>query len=458
MRYFLFFPLWLCAVLLMGTIDFNVAMAQSATPYPYRYVYRTTKEGNYTLHMINPADPEAGEETLIIPVNKDELIHGTIISPDGRWIMAQMGTALNDDVSVRILTSDARVIGDFLPHSIMGWHSWSPDSQWIAIPAYSRDEAKSVWYGYYHMYLYHVGTKTLYALDKSNKLFSEGNKYYTYGYGTAWTEDSSHVAIVNLDCTKDCTKELKVIDVATMEEVVYKAPTNDQFCGLKWSPDERMIALLFSCEVGLSHRIDDVFIWSLDENVWLPVTRRTAPLEEDYSQSTTTYSLSHSFFWLDNETLLTSSLGGQFSEGSGFRRDDFSFQTNAYLVSSGQVKEIAPEIFADWKVNPADNQIIAFRRETYQLFPEPEYFRYYVKSAQLEIARKNGSSLTPLYTAESSCSISWSPDGRYLAHLNPIEGCVGAKESLEFWDRKTMTNIHTALNGELYGGGWIMIP
>ena len=129
MQYFLFFPLWLCAVLLMGTIDFNVAMAQSATPYPYHYVYRTTKEVDYTLHMINPADPEAGEETLIIPVNKDELIHGTIISPDGRWIMAQMGTALNDDVSVRILTSDAQVIGDFLPDSIIGWHSWSPDSQ-----------------------------------------------------------------------------------------------------------------------------------------------------------------------------------------------------------------------------------------------------------------------------------------------------------------------------------------
>ncbi|MCA0457999.1 MAG: hypothetical protein LCI00_28795 [Chloroflexi bacterium] len=449
-------PLWFLGVWLIGTINLTMGMTQPAAAY--RYAYNVRSAGANTLHLIDPAVPDAPVDTLTVPANAAENPYIWNMSPDGRWILAAVETQKGS--VLRLYTPDAKAQADFLPHAILGGVRWSPDSQWLVMLAISSEEASSVPFGHYHAYLYHLESATLYPLDANTQRFDEGNEYYSYGF--AWSDDSSQLAIISLDCTTDCQNELKVVDVATLDSAVYRHEADSRLCGLAWSPDNRLIAFQYSCEVGFSRRVDDVFIWSLESDTWLPVTHRTAPLADAYIESTTTYSMTHNYFWLDNDTLLTASLGGRFWEGNGYYEDSFSFDTSVYQVSANTVETLAPELFAGWEVNPADAATVAYRRETYRLYTNDQSERLWEwASIQFEIAHLEGSRLTPLYTGEGGCNLAWSPDGRYLAYTHPLEEfafCSGAQASVELVDSRSMTHTSAAVGDEhITPMGWLMV-
>lgn len=447
--------LWFFGMWLVGTVNLTTAMSQPAAAYRYAYIIQ--QESASTLHLVDPAHPETAE-ALTITANEGEIRSVGNISPDGRWIVADVETESGS--VLRVFTSDTQAHADILPDAIRGEIRWSPDSQWLVIFAISGDEVSSVPFDNYHTYLYHIESAKLYPLDANTQRFGEGNEYYSYRF--AWSDDSSRLAVVSLDCTTVCQNELKVVDVATFESAVYRQEADSRLCGLLWSPDNRMIAFRYSCEVGLSRRVDDVFIWSLADNAWLPVTHRTAPLEDAYIQSTTTYSLTHNYFWLDNDTLLTASLGGRFREGSGFYEDDFAFETSVYQVSTNTLETLAPEFFAGWKVNPIDPQTVAYRREAYRLYDNEHSGRLWEwTSIQFEIAHRQGSGLTSLYTGEGGCNLAWSPDGRYLAYTHPLQEfafCSGAQGSVEFLASSTMMRTSAAVAGEyIVPIGWLLV-
>lgn len=172
--------------------------------------------------------------------------------------------------------------------------------------------------------------------------------------------------------------------------------------------------------------------------------------------------MSHNYFWLDTDTLMTASLGGRFREGSGFYEDDFAFDTSVYQVSVGRLTTHPSEVLTGWKVQPTNAQTIAYRREAYRLYTNDQSERLWEWAlVELEIAHREGSDLIPLYIGEGGCNLAWSPDGHYLAYTYPLDGltfCNGAQGSVEFLASPLLTITSAAVEGDYFSPmGWLLV-
>ncbi|MEZ4670238.1 MAG: hypothetical protein R3E39_20215 [Anaerolineae bacterium] len=438
----------LCAVLLVVGIHTPPTSAQ--TDFRYRLAYVTQAVQGITLHVLNPADPLAPAEIIPLPTTEGKRLYGVNVSPDGQWMLATMKSGDEDPPLLRLYTSDMQAHRDFNLGNMAP--SWSPDSHWLMLPIYN-------WAGSLYWF-----TLSVYDLQTDTLLnFTNSDEHYPYSY--AWSDDSTRLAVVSRVCdTVPCYTQLEIYDTATWEATVYTNPAPSTLCRLVWSPDNQSLAFNYSCEVGVSQWITDVFVWSLPQDTWIPVSHRTQPLTDDEFITNLSYSFDHTYLWLNPETLLTASIGGRYREGGGYEDATFSYDTRIYNITRGTDELLDPRILTDWQVSPANPHLYSYRRESYELYDSESSMRLWrLTASQVEIATYDGTAFSPIYSTDGGCNMEWSPDGRYLAHTDVHEGflfCRGGNKTIKFIDSATMTNISISLeeSGENYPIGWLFMP
>lgn len=414
---------WIAFIACMFCIILPIAAQPSATT-SYRFLYATVEvfipllgyDDIYTLHWIDPTNPEAPEQTLTLG---DYLRPCHTTSPNGRWLLLcyndpnggsvvyTVGLMLMDllDSGIRSITP---VLADSDDVSGISQPQWSPDSRYITFVDYTREGMNS--------YLYDVENSRIKPITVPN--FTEiPDAFPDRPIFRLWSADSKQFITSRCLDARCYRTQLDVLHVSDMSLIATKTIDTDSYgvCNFNWSPDKRYISFQTYCYLSGIFPFNEIFIWDTHLDTLEQITHFTNPPPEQLTEYPPERYAGYSTLWYDEQNLLLSVQADTTIMRVGVDPDSLVTQTLRHQFPGGEAVLLNDNHITEWALNP-HTQDIAFASQTFTFNPNG----YFDKTpSAVRIATMNDGDLQPFLSLPSGNEFMWSPDGTVLAYRDP---------------------------------------
>jgi len=401
--------MWRITLILICSI-FVLHPLQAQNESEFGYVYQS-EQGKVILAILSPNVTTIPLEEFDISIDPSWIISSVAeASPHSQVAIAfqtQEGNAL---LKVDLTTNTAEALINNIrlapaPSILLGSQSdfvWSPNGTYLAFNLAIYDA----------MSLQNTNT-LLYSLqDHAIIELTDDDNYQTT---LSWSNDSQRLAIATANCTtQPCTASLDIYNVQTLERTVSIAfdtisganvYTRAGVCFLEWSPDDRFISFLASCDASSTGVNREIYLLDVSSGVVVPITTYTSRQNADQQNGVKPANYQEPL-WIDAENLLISSVFGI----------DRSSETAQFNVTTNILTPISEDFVSSWAVSPITGEL-AFTSSSANLQLDP--FNQY-QLGNVEISESvNDLELDVSSSVIRGCNISWSPNGTTLQYVIP---------------------------------------
>jgi hypothetical protein len=371
--------------------------------------------------IIDPANPTTPLSVIPFEVPPEYVAapYRAYVSPDGRWMGAFIWSNRRLPFIFRLvnlLTGETRdvlsgsaaldqAVNAVAPRQQLV--SWSFDSRYVAfnMGVSPQDD----------IFVHDVQTNT--TSNVTNATHEQ--------IDVVWTPSTLRFVTTSLACQNEiCDYFLSVYALnGTLEQSINLSDAFPDFlftpCELRWSPDERYIGFVASCEADAGLPAD-AYIWDTASSTISTVTSFTTLLYGTRGILSGIYDLT----WPNSQRLL---VGATYIDNS---IADVN-QTLVYRLPQGTATALTNDHSGDWVQNPVTGQL------AYRNFTTDEITS---QNVVVKIATFSNDALAVSTTLPSGCDLSWSPDGTTLAFSQRGENsqeCYRPVHAISFYNQTT---------------------
>jgi WD40 repeat protein len=268
--------------------------------------------------------------------------------------------------------------------------AWSPNEKYLAIGGNGPTSGNELW-------LYAFTGTTLSLLDSKNY----GNEIDSL----SWSPDGKYLAVGGDNGTTDLT--IYSFDGSTLTSVTTQEYGSNVY-GISWSPDGRYLAIcgLLASKFGGTASTDEIQVYCFDGKSLVPVT------SQSYGNDRYVRSVS----WSPDGIYLAVGGVAPSSDDTGFTYD----QIRIYRFNGSALTAVTSQPYRTSYSSSVVHSVSWSPNGQYLVIGgyAPAAIGGFSNSDVLRLYSFNGSTLTPVTSKNYGLtvrSISWSPDGRYVA-------------------------------------------
>lgn len=396
--------------------------AQPPAPPTYRFMYATQPVSGrwpYTLHWVDPANPDVPEQTLTLG---DYLHPCHETSPDGRWLIL----CYTDPIGGGIVYTVGLMLLDLMDNSIHSVASilvnsdyisqldepkWSPNSHYLVFTDYTFDGMNS--------YLYDAENETVTPITVP-EFIDDSEAFGDRPIFRLWSADSQYIIASRCSDAQCTNTQLEVLRVADMQVVVSRAFETRGFelCSFDWSPDRRYISFMTYClSNGLPPPFREIFIWDTQLDTFEQLTHFTNPPPDTWTEYPPERHAIYSTLWYDAQTLLLSADVNNFVIATGVDPESIITQTLRYQFPGAEAAVLSDFFVREWAVNPHTGDIAFVSQTLTTKTYEGGGTVVEIAQASVRVATLENGDLQSTISAPSGYDLRWSPDGNTLAYV-----------------------------------------
>jgi WD40 repeat protein len=445
--------LLLSTLFLLFVILAPPTVATSGADYWYAYlVGRPGHELRYA--VMNPLQLDKPPQYIPLGTTRyPGVLYDAVPTPNAQW--AALSLSNLESTKISILNTQAGEIHEIMQNNLLGTGNnllgpaqnllWSPDSHYLAMDVLQEGtiDYRS------EIYLYDVVDGQIANLTHDNFLNNR----------VVWSSDSTRVATITEDCSPGhqnlekwyCSNYLQIFRVQDQllvnsiditPQVAAANAFHDVACSLNWSPDGRYISLVIGCNGASPRATRELYLVDLSTNEVTQITDNITSLLDQVIEGDYTFAY-YETLWHDNQHLL---FGSRFGYGMG----SLQGQVALYQTGTNSITSLTAGSADFLALNPETGEVAYRDIPSFNSDFRPQ-------NTHVQIATFKDDTLTPTFTGQTGCYLSWSPDGGTLAYMSsPTDFCGDAERDIVFVDDVThATRVFTAPEDIITPIGWV---
>lgn len=435
-----------CSMLLTALICVYVFKAglgiDAQESFRFAFAYQT-EDGFTGIGFFDPRQVGV-ENSVTVDLRQNSWLLSQVAQSTGHeWIAIELGIGggrrmlkVANSLTLVVRDISRAYIEPYISPSLAGPQEhivWSPDGQFLAFNI-SETTAQGT-----------ANTTRVYSTrdDSLTNLTLEGMK----SMGLAWSLDSRQLAISAVNCTVDCAAFVNVFDIETRSWGQSTDLTPDVFgansrglggiCNLNWSPDSRHITFMANCDQLEYGYYKEIYLLDAEQQTVQRITDFT--YRQNIIEQQGFVAADYSLAWLDSDNLIISVVHGL---GSNIRAETF-----IYTLSTG-ISDLISETFAtSLALNPNSKTIAQV------MSPVSNVTGQNVVVTRLDDVPNGSRNLDQQLVSPvlpQSCSLTWSPDGAYLAYSVPLRtrSCLAPLHDFNLLDAESWQPIDVPMPSE----------
>jgi Tol biopolymer transport system component len=451
--------IFLAALFLLFVMIAPPTSATSDADYWYAYlVGRPGHELRYA--VMNPL--QLDKPLRYIPLGTTRypgMLYKVASSPDAQWVALALGEP-QVVTKISLLNTQTGEQGEIMQHYLLGARqellgpaqdmAWSPDSHYLALDVHQEFEMHR-----YRSDIYTYDTVSGQMLDLTFDDFLNNRM--------VWSPDSTRMATVTEDCSRGhvdpikwyCSNYLQIFrlsdhalvnSIDITPQVAAANAFSDVACNLSWSPDGRYISLEIGCNGASWSATRELYLVDLNTSQVTQFTDNISSLLGKLSEKDFPTYAFYETVWHDSQHLLFTS---QFGYGWG----TLGTQWAAYQPGQDRIINLSLHTADFLALNPETGEVAYRDIPSFNSDFQPQ-------NTHVQIATFKDDALTPTFTGQTGCYLSWSPDGGTLAYMSsPTDFCGDAERDVVFVDDVThTTRVFTAPEAIITPIGWVKPP